>query len=88
MASGLDLEEGGGSAHRTAGLVHEGIRPQEPDLVVVDSDVGDLTRELRAPGATMPPRQLVDDHVPDVVPVVRVLPAGIAKSDHEQVEGR
>src|SRR5207302_4447856 len=39
-------------------------------------------------GSAVPAGELVRDHVADVVPVARVLAAGIAEADDEQVERR
>ena len=41
-----------------------------------------------APRAVVPPRELLDDHVADVVAVARVLAARVAEPDDEQVERR
>src|SRR5205085_1577260 len=49
-------------------------------------DLRELPRELRAPRAVVPPRELVDDHVADVVAIVRVLAPGIAEPHDEEIE--
>src|SRR3954471_8119848 len=54
----------------------------------VDAHLGELSRELAPPGAAVPPCELVGDHVADVVAVPRVLAAGVAEADDEQVERR
>src|SRR5206468_11392842 len=69
-----------------AGFVHVGLRLQQPDAMAVDPYLGELTRELRAPRAAVSARELVDDHLADVVAVARVLAARVAETDDEQVE--
>ena len=56
--------------------------------MAVEPDLGQLAGELRAPGAAVAPRELVDDHPAGVVAVACVLAAGIAETDDEQVERR
>src|SRR5581483_8144246 len=85
---GLELEEPHRRGNRATGVVHEGLRLQERDLVAVDPDVRKPAVELRLPRAAVPPRELVDDHVADVVTVARVLAAGIAETSDEQVVRR
>ena len=54
--------------------------------MAVDAHLGELAVELASPRAVVPACELVDDEPPDVVPVARVLPSGIAETDDEQVE--
>src|SRR5262249_31076186 len=82
----LDLVELRRGLDRAAGLVHVRLRLQQADLVAVDPDVGELPRELALPGRMVSKRELVDDHMADVVAVVGVLAAGIAEPDDQQVE--
>src|SRR5439155_10431840 len=61
---------------------------QQRDLVSVEPDLGDLPGELRLPRAVVPPSELVDHEVADVVAMARVFTAGVAETDDEQVERR
>ncbi len=82
---GLELEELHRGLDRTARVVHERLRLQQRDLVPVDPHLREPAVELRAPGAVVAPRELVDDEPADVVPVSRVLAAGVAEPRDEQV---
>src|SRR5581483_3023536 len=84
----LEPVEAGGGADRAARLVHERLRLEQADPVVVDPHEGEPARELLAPGAAVAPGELVDDHVADVVAVARVLAARVAEPGDEQVERR
>jgi hypothetical protein len=84
----LELVEPGRATDRAAGLVHVGLRLQQRDLVAVEPDLRELSRELRAPRAAVAARELLDDEMADVVPVARVLAARVAEPDDEQVERR
>jgi hypothetical protein len=81
-----DLEERRRRADRAARLVHVRLGLQERELVALEPDLGNTPRELRAPGAAVPPRKLVDDQRADVVAVARVLAARVPEPDHQQVE--
>src|SRR6478752_9622547 len=83
---GIDLEEGRRRADRAARLVHVRLGLQEGELVALEPDLRDPPRELRAPGTTVPARELVGNHRPDVVAIALVLAARIAQPDDEQVE--
>ena len=82
----LELEERDRGLHGAAGVVHVRLGLQQRDLVAVDADLREPAVELRAPGAVVAARELVDDQPADVVPVARVLAAGIAEARDEQVE--
>ena len=53
--------------------------------MAVDAHLREPAVELRAPLPVVPPRELVDDEPADVVPVARVLAAGVAEPRDEQV---
>ena len=84
----LELVERRRGLHRAAGLVHVRLGLQQADAVLVDADVGELAGELAAPRAAVPARELVHDHVADVVAVALVLATRVAETDHQQVERR
>src|SRR5439155_4664043 len=75
----VDLEEARRSLHRAARVVHVRLGLEQRDLVSVDANFGELARELAAPRAAGAPRELVDDHPADVVPVSDVRAAGVAE---------
>ena len=56
--------------------------------MTVEPDFGELTRELALPRRAVPARELVEHHPPSVVTMPRVLAAGIAETDDEQIERR
>ena len=82
------LEEARSGGERAAGEVHVRLRLQQCELQAVEPDLGELAGELRLERAVVTPRQLVDDHPADVVPVVDVLAAGVAEADDEEIERR
>ncbi len=84
----LDLEEARRGADRSARVVHVRLGFEQRHLVSVHTDLGELAGELALPRAVVPTRELVHDHPANVVPVVRVLPTGIAEPDDEQVQRR
>src|SRR5581483_8405294 len=86
--AGLELEEVGGRPDRPARLVHVRLRLEQPDAVAVDAHLGEPARELAAEAGAVAPRELVHDHVADVVPVPGVLAPRVAEADDEQVERR
>ena len=74
--------------HRLAADVHELLRLAEEDAFPADGGLRQQRPELLARRrGTAPPRQLVRHHEPEVVAVVRVLPAGIAEADDEMQAG-
>src|SRR6266545_298484 len=85
---GLDLEEPRRGSDRPPGLVHVRLRFEQGDTMTVEADLGETPVELRPPGRTMAPRQLLDDHPADVVAVTFVCAPGIAEPHDEQVERR
>src|SRR6185312_16265266 len=84
----LDLEELGRGLDRTPGLVHVRVRGEQRHAMRVDPHLGEAAVELRAPRAVVAPRELLHDHVADVVAVACVLAPGVPEPDDEQVEGR
>src|SRR5207237_8030075 len=84
----VELVEPCGGAHRASRLVHVRLGLQERELVSVETDLRELSGELRAPCAAVPARELVDDEIADVVAVARVLAARVPEPDDEQVERR
>ena len=85
---GRELEEPSGGGERAPGEVHVRLGLQERELQAADAHLGELTGELGAEGAVVAPRELVDDHPAGVVPVARVLAAGVAEADDEQIQRR
>ena len=85
----LELEERRRGLDRAAGLVHVrlGLRAAPTRCPSIRTSASRPV-ELAAPRAAVPPRELVDDHVADVVAVPRVLAARVAEPDDEQVERR
>jgi hypothetical protein len=79
----LELEESGGGPDRPAGFVHVRLGLEQADAMAVEAHLGELAGELPSPGAAVATCELVDDHAPDVVPVVRVLAPRIAEPDDE-----
>ena len=82
------LKKRDGRLDRAPGLVHVRLRLQQRELGVLDADLGEPAAELPLERALVPARQLVDDHPADVVPVRRMLAAGVAEACDEQVERR
>src|SRR5712671_3450180 len=79
-----ELEEIGGFLHRAAGVVHEGRGLEQHDALAFERAFRGLALKAAAPWCeTMTPRDLVDGHEPDVVPVLRVFRAGITEADKE-----
>src|SRR5262245_56536581 len=79
-----NLPEAGDARDRLPADVHELHRPAQQDALALDGRLGDLRAKLlaRRRGASAA-RQLLGDHEPQVVPVVRVLPAGIPEADDQ-----
>src|SRR5919106_5725648 len=82
------LEEAEGGADGAPRLVHVGHRLEQRDARLADPQLAQIAGELAAPGAAVAPRQLVHDHVADVVPVAGVLAARVPEARDEQVERR
>ena len=82
------LKKRAAAAERAAGEVHVRLRLQQRELQAVDADLGEPAGELRLERAVVPPRELVDDHPADVVPVARMFAARVAETDDEEIERR
>src|SRR5262249_5146329 len=61
---------------------------QQRDAIVVEAHLRKLPVELALPRRAVPARELVEHHPARVVPVPRVLAAGVAETDDQQVERR
>src|SRR6267154_4013221 len=73
-----------GLLHRAAGIVHEGHGLEQHDALAFERAFRGLALKAAAPWCeTMTPRDLVDGHEPDVVPVLRVFRAGITEADKQ-----
>ena len=84
MSPAAELEEVRGFLHRAPGLVHEGRGLEQHHPLTVERAFRSLALKAAAPWCeTMTPRNFIDDHEPDVVPVVRVLRAGITEANKE-----
>src|SRR5258705_11466204 len=82
--AGRELEEIGGFLHGAAGIVHEGRGLEQHDALAFERAFRGLALKAAAPWCEiMMPRDLVDGHEPDVVPVLRVFHAGITEADKE-----
>ena len=84
----LDLEEARCRRDRAARLVHVRLRLEQRDAMAVEPDLCQAAVELRAPRPAVPARELVHHHPAGVVARLRVVAAGIAEPDDEQVERR
>ena len=84
----LDLEEARRRADRAAGLVHVrlGLQQREPQLA--EPHLRERAGELRAPGAAVPPRQLVEHQPARVVTGPLVLAARVAEARDQQIQRR
>src|ERR1700733_6011070 len=79
-----ELEEIRGFLHRASRIVHEGWGPEQDDTLAVERTFRGLALKTAAPWCeTMTPRNFIGDHEPDIVPVMRVLRAGIAEPNKE-----
>src|SRR5215831_18577649 len=84
FAAGSDLEEVGRLLHGAAGLVHVGRRLEQHDALTIEHTFRGLALKTTAPWCeTMTPRDFVNGHEPDVVPVLRVFRAGITEANKE-----
>src|SRR4029077_8754321 len=82
--AGRQLEEIGGFLHRAAGLVHVSGRFEQHDLLMVEHAFRSLALKAAAPWCkTMTPRNLIDGHEPDIVPVIPVFRAGVTEANKE-----
>src|SRR3981189_1208469 len=78
------LEEMRGLLNRTPRLVHEGRGPQQHHPLAIERAFRGLALKAAAPWCeTMTPRDFINDHEPDIVPVMGVLRAGIAEAYKE-----
>src|SRR3954467_14290053 len=81
---GTELEEVRGFLNRAPGLVHVSGRPQQNDLFTIERTIGSLALKTEAPWCkTMTPRNFIDGHEADVVPVVRVFRTGVTETDKQ-----
>src|SRR5204863_3391332 len=81
---GRELEEIRSFLNRASGVVHEGQWTKQDHPLTIECAFRRLALKAAAPWCeTMTPRNLIDDHKADVVPVIRVLRAGIAESNKQ-----
>src|SRR3954470_12745692 len=81
---GGELEEIRCFLNCAPGLVHVGGRPQQNDLFAIERAFGSLALKTTAPWCkTMTPRNFIDGHKADVVPVVRVFRTGVTETDKQ-----
>src|ERR1700736_5869916 len=79
------LEETRGLLNRTPRLVHEGRGAQQHHSLAIERAFRGFALKTPAPWCeTMTPRDFIDGHETDVVPVMRVFRAGIAETNKEQ----
>src|SRR5207237_1390020 len=77
-----------GLLHGAAGLVHPGRRLEQHDALAIERAFGGLALKTTAPWCeTMTPRDFLNGHEPDVVPVLRVFCAGITEANKETHSG-
>src|SRR6266404_268893 len=82
--AGGQLEEVRSFLNRAPGLVHVGGRPQQNDLLAIERAFGSLALKTAAPRCeTVTPRNFIDGHEADVVPVVRVFRTGVTETDKQ-----
>src|ERR1700758_4625279 len=80
-----ELEEVRGFLHRAAGVVHVGRGLEQDDALALERAFRSLALKAEAPWCeTMTPRNFVDGHEADIVPITRVFRTGIAEADKEQ----
>src|SRR5947209_12762172 len=78
------LEEVRGFLHRAPRIVHEGRGLEQDDTLALQRAFRGLALKTAAPWCeTMTPRDLVDGHEADIVPVMRVFRTGIAEADEQ-----
>src|SRR6185437_5891291 len=79
-----ELEEVRGFLHRTPRFIHEGGRTEQHHPFAIQRALGGLALKTTAPWCeTMTPCDFFDGHEADVVPVMRVLRAGVAETNKE-----
>src|SRR6266436_10374882 len=79
-----ELEEIRGLLNRAPRLVHEGRGPEQHHPLAIERAFRGLALKTAAPWCeTMTPRNFIDDHEPDIMPVMGVLRAGIAEANKE-----
>src|SRR6202048_44368 len=82
--AGRELEEIRSLLNRATGLVHESLRAEQNHPFTVELAFRGLALKAAAPWCeTMTPRNFIDGHESDVVPVMRVFGAGIAETNKE-----
>src|SRR5690606_4517392 len=70
---------------RLTGKIHESLRFDQNNLLAVDGAVGNLSLKLFLPvGKTMTAEYFIRRHETDIMPVLRIFGARIAKSCNEQ----
>src|SRR4029077_9848770 len=78
------LEEIRGLLNRAPGLVHEGRRPEQHDLLVLKRAFRSCALKATAPGSeTLTACDFVHGHEADIMPVIGVFRAGIAEANKE-----
>src|SRR5262245_54209409 len=79
-----DLVEVGGFLHRAAGLVHVSGGLEQHDALAIERAFRGLALKAAAPWCkTMTPRDLIDRHEPDILPVLGVFRAGITEANEQ-----
>src|SRR5215208_3587667 len=82
--AGGQFEEVGGFLNRAPGLVHERGWTKQNDALAIERAFGSLALKTAAPRCkTVTPRNFIDGHEPDVVPVVRVFRTGVTETDKQ-----
>src|SRR4051794_6841771 len=82
--AGGQFEEVGGFLNRAPGLVHERTRTKQNDALAIERAFGSLALKTAAPRCkTVTPRNFIDGHEPDIVPVVRVFRTGVTETDKQ-----
>src|SRR4051812_7466189 len=77
-----ELEEIRSLLNRASGVVHESRRAKQDHPLMIERAFRGLALKATAPWCkTMTPSNLIDGHEADVVPVMRVLRAGIAEAN-------
>src|SRR5215212_2621302 len=82
--AGRQFEEVCGFLNRAPGLVHERGRTKQNDALAIERAFGSLALKTAAPRCkTVTPRNFIDGHEPDIVPVVRVFRTGVTETDKQ-----
>src|SRR5262245_1968144 len=79
------LVEGRDTARRAATAVHIRHRLEQPDLVLTHAYAGEMALMLRlvAERSAMPPRELIHEPEPSVMPSTQILGIWVSKSNDE-----